>query len=172
MLHVWLQVARFPPPPPPLQSMARVMQFWRGPCGGTVDFPNFLKKSGVPEPDWAELLGVVRGAKREANNPLLPCAVFFSYAFFLGPAFLGALSRRWRRVCTKAEEEFNQKYSEKIGYQVLIDFDHGKLVFHPPVAAAEHSLFAPKTEEKSWHQRILRNTWEIVFFLFWGTFNP
>ncbi|CAE7504029.1 unnamed protein product [Symbiodinium natans] len=128
--------------------MARVMQFWRGPCGGTVDFPNFLKKSGVPEPDWAELLGVVRGAKREANNPLLPCAVFFSYAFFLGPAFLGALSRRWRRVCTKAEEEFNQKYSEKIGYQVLIDFDHGKLVFHPPVAAAEHSLFAPKTEEK------------------------
>jgi len=139
--------------------MSYIVRFWDPsdfcfPCR-TLPFPDFLKKAGIEEADWTELLGSLRSCRSLRENPF----AFFFYAvchlLWLGAAIHGANHRKVVEVITQAEDTFNQKCAKKLGLFVFVDWRSGELVFHPPPAetAAPVTVGASQPpQEKSWYQ--------------------
>ena len=126
--------------------------------------PNFLKNKGVTEADWVELLAPIRGLKWRTDNPIFALVVFFAFTLLCGAALLGALVRRIGSLCTEAEHKFNEKYVEKIGLQVYVDWNENQLVFMPPVAtpAALAKWGMCKPEDKTWQQEVMETGMGIM----------
>ena len=120
--------------------MSYTVRFWDPsdfcfPCR-TLPFPDFLKKAGIEEADWTELLGSLRSCRSLRENPF----AFFFYAvchlLWLGAAIHGANHRKVVEVITQAEDTFNQKCAKKLGlfvtrYAVCFCLDSFRLTLSP-----------------------------------------
>ncbi|CAE7222358.1 unnamed protein product [Symbiodinium microadriaticum] len=149
--------------------MSYVVKFWDAsdfcfPCR-TVPLPDFLKKSGVEESDWTELLGSLRSCRSVRENPFAFFFYWLCHILFLGAAIHGANHRKIVEVITQAEDGFNQKCSKKLGLFVFVDWRSGELIFHPPpeeTAAPVTAGASQPPQEKSWYQAMTEKGMDVL----------